>query len=341
MSRFALALSLVLSAAAAADEISPSYAQQRPEIEYWEAVVTPHAARIAKLRADGAQLKQRANQYYESHMMAERMKYFGQAMDKYEAAAELAPDRADVVRDFADAAFDAGEYDKAATAYLRVRDLSPSDRGTGIERNLAWAFIKLLRFEDAAATLERALGDDLVQVYDRTNILGLLGYTYMAQGRLEDAIDAYTRASLGNATTRGYGYYGADYLTLTGLAVAYDRDEQVGRAQELLEQVRQMDPSFSFVIPQQYTLVSPIPFSPPSDKHYWLALCYEAKKEWSAAAVEWRAYIESADPTYERRAEEHLKQVNAELDKKLKATAKAARDKGKDKNKDKTKKKPK
>src|SRR5262245_18806611 len=239
----ALAAVLALAASASADLVNTGYPQQHaPDIEYWEQVVTPQAARIARLRNDGFQLKQRANQIYEPQMTAERMKFFAQAMEKYEAAAALAPDRADVVRDFADAAFDAAEYDKAVTAYLRVRELAPDDRNTIIDHNMAWAYLKLLRFEDAAATLERSLGDELVQGYERTGVLGLLGYTYMAQGRIEDAIDAYTRATLGNTAQRGYGYgygYGPDQITLTGLAVAYDRDEQVGRSQELIEQVRQ------------------------------------------------------------------------------------------------------
>jgi tetratricopeptide (TPR) repeat protein len=338
MRRFALVLTIALPGVALADMAAPSYAQPRgPEIEYWEAVVTPQAGRIARLRADGLQLKQRAQQIYEPQMTAERMKFFGQALEKFEAAAALAPDRAEVVRDYAEAAFDAAEYEKAVNAYLRFRELAPDDRNALIERNMASAYLKLLRFEDAAAALEHSLGDDMVQGYERNTTLGLLGYTYMAQGRIEDAIDAYTRATLATNSQRGYGYgygYGPDQITLTGLAVAYDRDEQVGRSQELLEQVRQLDPLFTFIVPQPYQMGSQIPFSPPSDKHYWLALCYEAKKDWSAAAVEWRAYIDSAEPTYKRRAEEHLKLANAELDKKLKAT-RAAQDKAAKKAKDK------
>jgi hypothetical protein len=59
-----------------------------------------------------------------------------------------------------------------------------------------------------------------------------------------------------------------------------------------------------------------IPFSPPADKHYWLAMAYEAQKKLPEAAIEWRAYLDSADPLYERRAEDHLKGINAELAKK-------------------------
>lgn len=347
MRRFALVLALAFVPVSAGAEVDYSYAQPRPpEIEYWEAVVTPHAARIARLRNEGAQLRQRAGQFYEPQMTAERAKIHAQMVDKYRAAAELAPDKADVVREYADAAFEASDFDSAVAAYNRARELSP-DKATGIDRNLAWAYLKLLRFEDAVTTLERALGDEVVSGYERAAMLGILGYTYMAQGRLEDAIDAYTRAMLSNQQTRyGYGGYGGygDYITLTGLAVAYDRDEQVSRAQELMEQVRTADPNFTHVIPQQYSYGSQIPFSPPSDKHYWIALCYEAKKEWSAAAIEWRAYIDSAEPTYKRRAEEHLKLVKAELDKKLAAAAKAAKDKKKGnaaKDKAKAKKKPK
>jgi hypothetical protein len=110
---------------------------------------------------------------------------------------------------------------------------------------------------------------------------------------------------------------GGDAAALAGLAVAYDRDEQLGRAAEALQQVQQLDPQFNFLAVAGNA--NAIPFSPPSDRHYWLALAYEQQKKWSEAAIEWRAYVESAAPTYKRRAEEHLRTVNQELARRARA----------------------
>jgi tetratricopeptide (TPR) repeat protein len=308
-------VAVCLAFAVASIGASPALAQQgREDTDFWERVVTPHAPKIAKLRAEATQLKNRANMYYDAHQVGEKMKYLGQALEKLEQAAKLAPDRADVVQEYADCAHDAGEHDKAIDAYARVLALKPDGPHVDLPRRLALSYIKTLRFEEAAEVLERALGDE--GGLDRATALGMLGYVYMAQGRLEDAIDAYTRASM--ATRSPYYGGGGDVYALTGLAVAYDRDEQIERSLEVLEQVRGLDPAFTHLVASYgYNYgYSTIPFSPPSDRHYWLALAYEAQKKWSEAKVEWRAYLESHEPMYKRRAEEHLEIVTQELERK-------------------------
>lgn len=323
MRRLWLALPLVTALAipAAAQQV------QTPRISFWEKVATPHAEKIARLRLEGNNFRGRAAQYYDVLQIADKNKYLQKALDKFEAAAALAPDRADLIRDVADVAHDLGDHEKAIASYLEILELQPDERTFELHRRLAASYMQTLRWDDAEDVLERALGNEIPNAYERAVALQYLGYVYMAEGRLDDAIDAYQRAS----ASQRYGYYGgggADLSSLAGLAVAYDRDEQVARAAEVLQQVQQLDPQFQFLLPNAY--YRPIPFSPPSDRHYWLALAYEHQKKWTEAAVEWRAYIESADPLYERRAQEHLRVVNKELARKARANADAARKKGKD-----------
>jgi tetratricopeptide (TPR) repeat protein len=296
-------LLLVLVAATAAAE-PPDGSDAAPG--FWETVLHPHALKVQKLLADGSRQREMANQYSESQQLAERTRLLGEALERFQKAVALDPHNLQAVKEVALTAYDLGDYAHALDALLELGRLDPDDRR--LVPKLCVSYIKLRRFDDAIAVLERILGGELTPP-ERATMLGLLGYAYMAQGRLEDAIDAYDRAARAQP-------YGTDVLALNGLAVAYDRDEQLGRAAEVLEQVRQLDPSFSHLLVLGGAPASngpQIPFAPPSDKHYWLALAYEAQKLWAEAGVEWHAYLAAGDAVYRRRADEHLRSVTQEL----------------------------
>jgi hypothetical protein len=100
---------------------------------------------------------------------------------------------------------------------------------------------------------------------------------------------------------------------LNGLAVALDRDEQVGRAADALAQLHQLDPDFTSLMHPPPGGGASVPFSPPGDRHYWLALAYMAQHRLPEAAAAWRAYLVSPAPAYRHRAEEHLREVEAAM----------------------------
>lgn len=287
----------------------------------WQQILNPHADEVKKLVGEGRILRdQIAAQYYDPSQLPARRQVLADALKRFEQAAALDPDDANLAIETGHLAFDVGDWDKAIRWYLRARELRPEDTNYVVTFDLAECYVRTRRWEEARDVLERGL-PDAPTALDRSRGLVVLGYVHMAEGRLEDAIDAFTRAT----SQQQYGM-GPDWLALASLAVAFDRDEQLGRAAELLEQVRQIDPNFNFLF---YPVYYPgagamlpasqrayIPFSPPSDKHYWLALAYEAQGKLPEAAVEWRAYAESVEPPYERRAREHLKLVNEALAKK-------------------------
>lgn len=311
---------------------------QRPQhqkMSLWQQILKPHADEVANLLYDGRQLRDSiANQYYEPTQQPQRRQILADAAAKFQRAHDLDPDDAGVLLELANVQFDAGLYDRAIDSYTRYREAKPDDTSSYYTYyNLGESYVRLGRFEDAATILERGIADDASwQAMDRSHTLVLLGYVYMSQNRLDDAIDVYTRA----ASVTNVGYGGADQLALMSLAVAYDRDEQLGRAQETLEQVKQVDPTFNFLM-NQYPVQGNqypsqryyVPWSPPADRHYWMAMVYEAQDRLPEAASEWRAYAESVEPTYKHRAELHVKDVKS----KLVARAKAAKSDDKDKGK--------
>lgn len=307
----------------------PNPQPQRKKSSLWEQILHPHADEVNALLYEGRYLRDSiAANMQEAHQVVERKKVLADAMERFARAHKLDPDNKDLCAEYANIAFDAGEYTKAIEGYHRYVQLLGDDTPPYyVAYNLGEANARLRNFDEAADILEAAVGEMPPQPLDRTRVLALLGYVYMAQNRLDDAIDMYTRATAPSSQQYGGG---VDQLALLGLIIAYDRDEQIGRAEEALEQYKQLDPQFAYMNYANYyvTGASPpssryyIPYSPASDKHYWIALIYEAQNRLPEAAAEWRNYIESADPIYKRRAEAHLKDVKARLVAKAKAAGK-------------------
>jgi tetratricopeptide (TPR) repeat protein len=307
------------------------YGQQRPQHKkqsLWQSILKPHADEVADLLFEARQIRdQYAQQYYDPSQLTQRRKVLADAVARFERAHQLDPDDMGVLLELANVQFEAAEYEKAVDSYVKYRENIPDDQAAAsyyTYYNLGECYTRLGRFDDAATILERGIADSSSwQPMDRGHTLVLLGYVYMAQNRLDDAIDVDTRA----ASIQPYAGQ-TDQLAIMHLAVAYDRDEQLGRAQEMMEQEKQLDPNFTWMM-QQYPVqgsATPqsryyVPYSPPADRHYWLAMVYEAEDKLPEAASEWRAYAESVDPVYKHRAEAHEKDVKA----RLVARAKAAK----------------
>jgi tetratricopeptide (TPR) repeat protein len=297
----ALTLALALAGTAAAQPA------QRPG--FWARAANPHAEEVAALLARGRQLRGQAQYQSEPFQTPLRERLLAQALESYRRAMALAPDQADVALETADVAYEASDYAAAAAAYARVAELEPSEQRMPVALRHGVALAHLGRLDEAQAVLER--GQGWGSGSGATQLLWALGYVYMAEGRLDDALDAFARA---DAAQRASG--NADPAPLLALAIAYDRDEQIGRALEVAEQARQLDPAFAFLMmaatTSQWQGTAGF-FAPASDRHYWFAFAYEALGQLPEARAEWRAYLASPSPTYRLRAQEHLRQVDAAL----------------------------
>jgi tetratricopeptide (TPR) repeat protein len=186
--RFLFLLGIGLGAPLYAQEASPD-----PRIPtFWETVVRPHAKEVTHLVNQSGGLRNRAGQYAEPQQVGERQRLFEEALALLEQAQKLDPQDQIVLHELGMTALDAGEYVKAEAALSALIKLTPDD-GLLVQP-LAISYQKLHRWDDAVEVCQRGLGAELSPA-DRSALLRLLGYSYMGQGRLEDAIDAYDRAS--------------------------------------------------------------------------------------------------------------------------------------------------
>jgi tetratricopeptide (TPR) repeat protein len=319
---------LARGASVLADPYTPPGREPARKATFWERVQSPHVDEIRRLVGEATFLRQGiATQYWDQYLLPTRRRVLRDALDRYEHALALDPRRLDLRLDAAHTALEAGEYERAAVHYLAYREKT-SDNALLVTYDLAEAYARLGRWADTIDELEPVADDP--SNYERARFLTLLGEGYMARGRLDDAIDALERSVV--AFPQQYG--SVDQLTLALLAVAYDRDEQLGRAHEMIDQLRAIDPQFYVLMQQQPVTAATAPsqrtyiiYAPPSDRHYVLGLFYEAQGRLAEAAASWRAYLDSAEPGFARRAQQHLAGAQrqlAELSRQRAAAAHAA-----------------
>jgi hypothetical protein len=315
-------LALVVTAAALlaaeaptlADPYVPPAREAPRKASFWERVQSPHLDEIRRLVGEALYLRQNvATQYWDQYLLPTRRRVLRDALERYEKALALDPRRLDLRLDAAHTALEAGEYERAAGHYLAYREKT-SENALLVTYDLAEAYARLGRWGDTIEELEPVADDP--SNYERARFLTLLGQGYMAKGRLDDAIDALERSVV--AFPQQYG--STDQLALALLAVAYDRDEQLGRAHEMIDQLRAIDPQFYVLMQQQPVTAQTAPsqrsyivYGPPSERHYVLGLFYEAQGRAADAAASWRAYLDSAEPGFARRAQEHLRAAEKQL----------------------------
>ncbi len=290
----------------------PAAAESPP---FWEAIAAPHRRELERLLAEARMLRDVvAPSYHEVHEAPERAQVLAAAFTRFAQASALAPERRDLLEDAAHAALDAGDPWHAASAYSQLRARREGEPDFLLAYNEAEAMLRLGELAAAGAVLERAL-PAARSPQDRLRGAVLRGYALMSEGALDDAIEVIARAT--DSSPLGPG---SDALALTVLAVALDRDEQLTRAVEVLAQVRQLDPEFSFLTTPFFTPATTPPgarysilFAPASDRHYFAALAYEARGQLAAAAAEWRQYAGAEEPRYRHRAEAHLAELGRRL----------------------------
>lgn len=148
----------------------------------------------------------------------------------------------------------------------------------------------------------RAAIEDYEKILDRTGrqslelytILGNLAESYMMLGDLDHAIERYREAI----------HVKQDTAVTYGLAVAYDRDGQGGKARELMRALG--DDAFGdweLDVARGRTF-----YVPEGEVYYYLALAHEALGRPDDARRAWRLYLTSgAQPEYQPRARENLR----------------------------------
>jgi tetratricopeptide (TPR) repeat protein len=303
--------------------------QPAPHRSFWERVKSPHGDDVQRLVAEATTLRFQyaQQQYYDWHMAPVRHQVLRDALERYLDAYALDPTRVDLLLEAAHTAFEAAAWPDAQRLYLLWQDKADNKDDVTVHFNLAEAELRQGLYDEAASELEDGLAGPVIGL-DRARYLDLLGYVYMAQHRLDDAAEVVERAD--EVFQQAYGGGSDDVFSLALLAVIYDRDDQQERAHDAIDGLRAVDPSFVSVLGQSYAVMGSVPpsqryyvpFAPAADRHYFLALFYEAMGRDPEAIASWRAYLDSADPAYTQRAKDHLAAAEKRRDQALDAAKK-------------------
>jgi len=310
----------------AARASAPPY---RPD-NFWEWVSNPYGAevqtvlqKVAEIRSSIAHL---AGSSDVEHYETIRDRGLRDALGMLAYALRLEPDNTELQLKYGSVAFDLGE-----TALAR-RSLSEYLKNQVPDKIDPMAHSRLGQLEadagnwsEAVVQLRRALASEnrLAEPGAWAQTVLCLASVYMQTGRMSQAIDLLESVTGENTPSHYTESWDQQFLRFA-LAVAYDRDDQVTRAHEILDSLlSQMAQGRGVVFlgllsNQGYGNAIPMSFTPVFDQHYFTALLYEAADHLVEARAEWNAYARLGDRApYRQRARAHIAAIDDLLGKRL------------------------
>jgi tetratricopeptide (TPR) repeat protein len=186
-----------------------------------------------------------------------------------------------------------GDFAACARSLAKALDLDPELAAPGGSEPTEWAAHYELavcqaragKFEGAIEGLRGILGraqNQQVLIYQR------LGESYMALGRLDEAMESFRQGLRLSPYSAELGF---------ALAVAHDRDEDSAQAHDVLTQALTRDPRATSLTASNRIWI------PPHEAHYYLGLAYLGAEEWPRSVLHFRRYLALAGETsWARRA---------------------------------------
>lgn len=301
-----------------------------PKDEFWREVVAPHGDEIAMIIGKVGTGWSYATQCNTSDCDVtgeNKAKLLDELYGMLRYARRLDPRQTDVLMWLGQVAEESGRSAAAVEAYQAYfAELDP-DTNPPVDHYVRFgrAYLRLGRWEDGIRQFRAGMGGG----YGQAAAVGYLGNALMNTGRIADAVD--TLAPHANVQNPWDTFALQPVLTLI---VAYDRDEQINRAYEMLDALQmQLTSSYLQYVQQAISMMS---FVPAYDVHYFQALFYESQGLFLEARTEWLTYAQSEGAPYRGRALDHVAAIDElrkkELDKlaaAARAAAKAAKKKGK------------
>lgn len=314
-----LALALVPASVRADMYYEPAPAAKAPNDEFWREVVAPHGDEIAEIITSSRQGFQQATQYvmYDYDPTGEnRAKMLDEVYGHLRYARRLDPNQQEVLLLLGQVAEESGRANaaiEALTTYIGNLD-ADENVPPEAEYRLGRAYMRLGRWDDAGRHLRGAMSQGATAGAP-TLALAYLGSTLMSSGRLAEAIDLLRPAEAFP------NYWNADAMnTVFTLAVAYDRDEQISAAFQLIEGMQnQLQQSY---VNTTHQALLQLVFVPAYDQHYFLGLFYESLGYLQEARTEWLLYAQIEDAPYRARANDHVEAIDTLLAAALKQAGK-------------------
>lgn len=293
----AAALSLLATSPARADRMYGEYYPAMTDQTFWDSAIEPGGNEVSRLVRDASSMRQQADNLANADTDASgavRRGLYDEAIGALRAARRLAPKNDAVLLQLGLALEGRGQGRAAIEALTQL----PATPEGSAEADLALGRVYL-----GAGDLPEALR------YLRRAVTRTAGWAFDAQvvyasalaqaGRVSDAIDL-----LAPLVVRG-GYAPLLYIALASL---YDRDEQLGKAYEVLQRMNSQMGSGAAGSAQSAVAVLKLP-SP--EKTYMLALAYEAGSQWGEARTAWLNYAAMGPRArYAGRAEAHVAAID-------------------------------
>jgi tetratricopeptide (TPR) repeat protein len=269
--------------------------------DFWASVRTPELPRYRRELRAGLQLLDDTE--LDDELDPERRDVLRRgAAVHFERAVAIAPDRMEAYYFLGSVLYSLADDAGAVAAFERARAITPdSPFEADIAFKLGVSHTRQQRFAEAVVEYDRALSFALDErrpqsLSLRSVALSNRAEVLMGLARLEEAVTSYRMAF--DADDRNAG-------ALWGMAVALDRDEQVGPARETAARAAQVDPDRTGIVgPDVF-------FVPPHEKHYYLGMAFEAAGDDDAALAEWQAFllVAGSEGRWSLQARRHIQEL--------------------------------
>jgi tetratricopeptide (TPR) repeat protein len=292
-------LSLALIAATAGPAAAGPHHRER---NFWEWVIDPDGAEIRVVLRKAEQnirsAHDRGDRFGDEQSVQDALYQDARGMLRY--GLRLQPDNPRLLLLLGTTCDELGRIDETVAALERYMGAEQTDRIQADARfRLGRAYARRGQLEAAAGMLRHGAGRG-----DADATLAL-AEVYQQMGRMQDAIDVLEH-HLGRRTAMLVG--GEDLVQLM-LAIAYDRDEQLARAREVIDKlVAQRQRLLDVLALQRYG--PRLELYSTADRHYAQAYVYELSGFLSDARAEWMHYAATGGP-YRARALAHVRAIDS------------------------------
>jgi tetratricopeptide (TPR) repeat protein len=272
--------------------------------EFWREVVEPHADEVALVLGKISQAMDYANQvtYSDTDVDgSQRRRLLDDARGMAKYLRRLAPQNTEVLLALGKAADEAGRADEALEALKAYLDIEPE--GSEAAFRVGRIYLRMREYDDAIRYLRIA---DAGGASWLTSASVYLASALAATGRGDEAI-AELEDTVGYGQLGGWG--GDPQIPAFALAVAYDRDEQITEAFEVLDRMQQnMQGGF---ISEMQRQLDQLQLAPPGEVHYYRGLLYESGGYLDEARASWMLYASDGElAQYRERALQHVAAID-------------------------------
>jgi TonB family protein len=277
-------------------------AEPKPDSDFWGNIAEPGRKKFLEALRRGRALFETAERVASSQLKA---RTFEDALAAFQEAARASPRNADGPFWIGKTLYQLDRIEETIRAFKRVRQLKPDFADDyKVSFTLGIAYSKLNRFEEAVQEYDRAervlatrgLGASDAG-FGRALLHANAAESLMAIGHLDDAIQRYLDA---------IALYPSYKLAWWGLAVAYDRDEQVSKAIDAVQKAIAGDSNMGALTQKD------VFFVPGGDVHYYFALGHQVRGDAAAAKKAWEQFLaELPKSQWAFRARDHLAALGA------------------------------